>query len=211
MPCTRRTAWRVYKWKPHRPSPVTADVRRTGVCLRFRIQTVLLLVALLAIFLLVADITTRGYRHRRHVESDLRSMGAYYVAFNENNEPNWVGFVAPNHTDRIAEYKSFEHIDLAGANVTDLTIRHLSKLERIGTLHLTECNVTDTQLGLLSDIGSIWMLRLNGSPISDAAIPAIASLRDLKSLDVSGTLISPDGVAELKRRVPDIVVRQETQ
>lgn len=134
-------------------------------------------------------------------------MGAYLVAFNERDEPSWIGLINPSNTERIGAYKRFEHVDLHGAHVRDSTIRDLAKLEHIGTLHLTHCDVSDRQLGFLVDVGSIASLRLNGSPVSDAAIPAILTLPGLRSIDISGTLITPNGMAQLQQRSTDLVVR----
>ncbi|QDT03946.1 Leucine Rich repeats (2 copies) [Rubripirellula lacrimiformis] len=177
--------------------------------MRFRIRTLLSIVAVVAISVVIAESTTRSYRGRCRIEADLHSMGAYYVSFDENNSPTWVGFVDPVRFDHIEEYESFDHLDFAGASITNDTVRGLSNLKSVRVLHLTDCNVTDDQLKMLASIGSIWMLRLNGSSVTDDAIPAIASLHGLKSLDVSGTLITFAGVAELQQRCPDIVVRHE--
>ncbi|WP_231617905.1 hypothetical protein [Novipirellula aureliae] len=177
--------------------------------MRFRLRTLILIVAALAISVSITEFTTRDYRKRRRIEADLHSMGAYYVSFDDSNAPAWVGFIAPVGLDRLGDYESFDNLDFAGAIVTDDTVRNLSNLKRVRVLHFTDCNVTDAQLKMLANIGSVWMLRLNGSPVTDDAIPAIASIRGLESLDVSGTLITSDGVAELEQRRPEIVVRHE--
>ncbi|GAB5406976.1 MAG: hypothetical protein Aurels2KO_52070 [Aureliella sp.] len=177
--------------------------------MRFRIRTLLLLVAFLALVASIAEVATRGYRKRRRIESDLHSMGAYYISFDNDNDPDWVSFVSPTGLDRISEYETFDDLDFAGANLTDETIRHVSRLKGVRTIHMTDCNVTDAQLEILANIGSVWMLRLNGSAVSDDAIPAIASIPGLESLDVSGTLMTSGGVAELRQRCPKLVVRHE--
>ena len=92
--------------------------------MRVSIRISLVLVALLAIVFSIVAVTTRDYRKRLRIESDLRSMGAYYVAFDENNDPDWVSFVEPVTSSRIARYKSIDSVDLTGADVTDTSLRN---------------------------------------------------------------------------------------
>ena len=108
-------------------------------------------------------------------------------------------------------YKTINHLDLAGAHVTDDSIRHVAALERIEVLHLTDCDITDKHFALLADHGTVAMLRLNDCRVTDAAIPYIASINGLRSVDLSGTLISPDGVTQLNQRCPGIVIVHDTQ
>jgi hypothetical protein len=184
-------------------------VRPSEVPLRFTLRTLLIAVAVIAVVVAVAELVTRDYRERRRIESDLHSMGAYYVGFDEHGHLAWVSFVVPVASPRIAEYRSIEHVDLAGAHVTDESIRHLAGLDHIGTIHLTHCDVNDNQLQLLAAISSLTILRLNGARVTDDAIPAIASIHGLKAVDLSGTLVSKDGVTDLQRRCPDLVIRYD--
>lgn len=161
---------------------------------------------MLAIVCSIAAFATRDYRKRRRIELDLLSMGAYHVGFDENSDPEYVAFVEPVRSSRIATYELIGHLDLAGADVTDASIKHIAKLKRVDVVHLTDTNITDDQLKMLAEIGGIQILRLNGSKVTDAAIPYIASINGLISVDLSGTLITRDGVADLRRRVPSITV-----
>ncbi|XZE35660.1 hypothetical protein SH501x_001163 [Pirellulaceae bacterium SH501] len=175
--------------------------------MRFGIPTLLLTVIFVAICITVVARVTRDIRERWHFESDLRSMGAYYVAFNEgDNRPDWVSFAGPLKSPRIAKYRSFKQIDFAGARLTDESVRNIAALDSIEMLHLTNCDITDDQIGLLSQIGHIEILRLNGSPVTDGAIPAICSIPGLKAVDLSGTFVTDNGLAILRDRCPGLSV-----
>ena len=177
--------------------------------MRFSIRTLLLIVVFCTIcFAIVASIT-RDSRERWHYESDLRSMGAYYVGFIDvNNKPDWVSFVGPVKSPQIAKYQSFRHIDFDGAHMTDDSVRNIASIKHFETIHLTNCDITDNQIGLLAKKGCVEMLRLNGSPVTDDAIPAIASIAGLKSVDLSGTLVTEEGIAMLLERCPGILVHR---
>jgi hypothetical protein len=177
------------------------------VNLRFGIRTLLLTVVFVAICIAIIASVTRDFRERWHFEADLRSMGAYYVTFNEgDNKPDWISFAGPLKSPHIAKYRSFKQVDFAGARLTDESVRNIAAIECIEILHLTNCDITDNQIGLLSQIGRVEILRLNGSPVTDAAISAIASIEGLKSVDLSGTLVTENGVATLREQCPGILV-----
>ncbi len=185
-------------------------VRRSGGSLRYRIRTLLIVVAVFAIVIVIVEATTRGYRERLRIEAHLQSMGAYYVSFGSDNHPDWVGFTSPTAIKGIGTYRSIRNIDLAGAFVNDQVIKDIASLERIWCLHMTQgCDVTDDHLRILADTGCIEILRLNDSQITDDAIPAIASINGLKSIDLSNTLVTEDGVTDLKRRSPGLTIRHE--
>lgn len=177
--------------------------------LRFTTRTYVLVLTFVAVIMVIALFATRGYRTRQRIETDLRSMGAYFVAFDDTNQPSWVSFAVPVDSPEIAKYKAFEHIDFAGAHVTEASIGNIGGLERVGAIHLTDCDITDSQLALLTKIGSLGILRLNGSRITDEAIPAISAINGLITVDLSGTLVTDEGVALLKKLCPDVVVRRE--
>ena len=179
--------------------------------MQISVRVSLLIGIFLAVTFAVVAFTSRDNRKRLRIESDLRSMGAYHVGFDENNDPDSVSFVLPVSSPRIANYKSFKHIDLAGANVTDASIRNIAGLQHVMAIHLTDCDVTDSHLAVLANVGSLKILRLNGSDVTDDAIPFISSINDLMSVDLSGTLVTDDGVARLKERCPGIAVRYEPQ
>ncbi|MEM1070906.1 MAG: hypothetical protein AAGI63_18515 [Planctomycetota bacterium] len=123
--------------------------------MRYRLRTLMLVIALLASLAVVAEFATRDYRERRRIEADLFSMGANYVSLDENNAPSFVSFINPVGFDGIPKYGSFDHLDFAGASLTDDAIRYVSELDNVQVLHLTECNVSDAHLRILTDIGSI--------------------------------------------------------
>ncbi|MCB9920531.1 MAG: hypothetical protein H6822_00025 [Planctomycetaceae bacterium] len=179
--------------------------------MRYSIRTALLTIALFAIVFSVAAVTTRDYRNRLRIESDLRSMGAYYVSFDDHSHPDWVAFSTPVSSPQIAKYKTIKSIDFARAHVTDASIQNIARLERIEMIHLTHCDITDSQLDLLAKVGSLGILRLNHTTVTDESIPAIASINDLISVDLSDTLVTDDGVAQLKERCPGITIRHEPQ
>ena len=168
-----------------------------------------MLFAVLGILLAIAESTTRNWRQRIQIQSELVEMGAIYVSFDESNSPDWISFSVTNISEEFAALKHVKDIWLDNAQLTDSGIEHLAGIDSIGCLHMTECNVTDRQIEILSKINSIKILRLNDSTVSDKSIDYIVAMRNLTSVDISGTMISEDGSSYLKRQRPDLTVRHE--
>jgi len=174
---------------------------------RINIRRLLAIVAMLAISIGIFSYFTRDIRKRLQIEANLRTMGVYYVGFNDQSEPVWISMLDPSVDSRIVEYKTIETIDLSGARLNDPTLRCMARLEQLRMIDLSKSDITDEQLHLLSASQSLEILRLTGSSITDAAIPSLAAIANLKMVDLSGTQVTMSGVAELAKLRPNINVR----
>ena len=82
-------------------------------------------------------------------------------------------------------------------------LRQATELRELD-LSWTACNdETVSQLASHRQLQTLW---LTGSKITDASVDALVKLSGLESLDVQRTGISSAGVAELKRRRPDVKI-----
>ena len=179
--------------------------------MRFSFRSFLPLIALLVLATSVVLYVTRDGRRRARIKSDLIGMGAYHVGFDDEGTLDWVSFVEPVGSSRIGDYRSIAHVDLAGAHVTDDSIRHVARLKYVSVIHATKSDIADEQLALLSQIGSLGILRLKGTSITDAAIPAIASINGLVSVDLSETQVTESGIQRLRSLCPDMSIRRDAQ
>lgn len=173
---------------------------------RINIRRLLAIVAMLTISVGIFSYFTRDIRKRLQIEANLRTMGVYYVGFNDQSDPVWISMLDPRVDSRIVDYKTIETMDLSGARLNDQTLRSIECLEQLRLLDLSNTDITDDQLHLLSASRSLEMLLLNGSPLTDAAIPGLAAIENLKMVDLSGTKVTMVGVAKLARLRPDINV-----
>ncbi len=176
--------------------------------MRFRLRSLLVAVTGAAVIAAASSIATRDLHKRNAAERDLKSIGAYYVGFDEKSRPTWVGFVEPIRSGRISDYRSLRQLDLAGATIDDSTAEHIAGFHQLEAIHLSGARLSDRQLQLIAQIGSLKILRLGGTSITDSSIDAIASINGLLLVDLSNTSVTDDGVARLRNILPDVTIRR---
>ena len=84
-----------------------------------------------------------------------------------------------------------------GANVGWSWAGNIVFVELIGA------KITDDDLKTLERMPHLEALFLGNTPITDDSVKYLKTMRQLEMLSVSGTNMSPAGVAELKRRLPE--------
>lgn len=177
--------------------------------LRFGVRSVLVITAMMAVAFSMLAHSSRDYRKRLRIESDLRSMGAYYVAFDESSNPVWVSLESPVDMSQLAAYKPITNIDVSGSHITDASVRHIAQFESLKVLDLSRSDITDDQMKLLSTIDSLEILLLGGTHLTDASLPAISQIDGLVGVDLSGTDVTDDAVKMLEDWRPEITVRRQ--
>jgi hypothetical protein len=71
---------------------------------------------------------------------------------------------------------------------------------------LDNTQVKDVGLASLSHLKNLRELSLGNTKLTDAGLIRLASLTSLERLDRSGTQVTGDGVNELQRRLPNLVI-----
>ncbi len=87
--------------------------------------------------------------------------------------------------------------------VTDDGLKCLHCLTNLETLVLADENFSDRCLEHLATLPHLKLLNLNGCRITDDSIPLLQQHTALETLMLYDTDISPHGLAELKRALPD--------
>ena len=100
-------------------------------------------------------------------------------------------------------------IYLYGTNVTDDGLKCLHSLTNLETLVLADDNFSDRCLEHLATLPNLKLLNLNGCRITDDSIPLLQQHTALETLMLYDTDISPQGLAELKRALPDCKIEHQ--
>jgi hypothetical protein len=129
--------------------------------------------------------------------------------------------------EHVARWKNLSTLSLHGNPITDEGIKHLWYLPNLRSLQLGGTRVTGKTLGR---IRSLTWLRLDATPIrdedlrhlarlnrleelylymtdiSDAGLRYLTGLTNLRSLSLQGTQVTREGVAALKRVLPELSI-----
>ena len=95
-------------------------------------------------------------------------------------------------------------LDISGTNVTDNGLAEIERLPFLRRLSLRgNRQISDTSLMHLRSLTRLEHLDLTLTSITDKGITYLQSMRSLKTLILLGTQITPNGVAALKRALPN--------
>jgi len=127
----------------------------------------------------------------------------------ENHTPQSAAIAAEQaaaeELEKIAEYVSrddsgrIQAIDLAGASITETTIRTLNKLYRLEELNLFGSTINDDLFAEVKGHDSLKALGLANTEISDHTLESLNRFSSLSTLDLNNTSVSEAGLLQLER------------
>jgi len=86
--------------------------------------------------------------------------------------------------------------------LTDAGMRALGELSGLRSLILRDVKISAAALSDLTALSKLVRLELRGVPIDDVAVPHLARFTQLRELDIAKTGITLEGLAELKKALP---------
>lgn len=205
-------------------------------CIRFRIRTLLFLVALASI--LPAIHINRAFRaqNQANIRRTLIESDCFHFKWDWQFAADFSPVDKPPYRRWIEERLGNDYLysiaafDLQENDDPEKALQTASTLGQIRRIKLLDCEVSlscckELQsfpklqwLGLLlspvdddgmreiAKLKSLAILDIRNTQISDEAIDDLCSLPNLAWLNVHGSLISEQGVEELRARLPDCVV-----
>ena len=102
----------------------------------------------------------------------------------------------------LPELESLRTLSLLDTNASNAALRHVGDCYQLEVLSLDGTQVTSLGLANIIDLDSLRCLTLSRTRITDAVIDDLSKLTNLQQLDIRYTQLSPDGVAELRSRMP---------
>jgi hypothetical protein len=90
--------------------------------------------------------------------------------------------------------------------VTDAGVAHLKRLVRLEHLDLFGHDLSDRSVDVLTGMSELQELALSGHGLTDAGLDGLARLPKLRNLRLFETAVTTNGVAALKRRLPELQV-----
>lgn len=98
-------------------------------------------------------------------------------------------------------------LDLSHSNLEDAELEPIAKLTRLTHLELQGNRLTDAGVRTLQPLSELRVLNLYGNrSISNASLTTLAALPRLERVYLWQTSVTPAGVADLRRRRPELVI-----
>jgi hypothetical protein len=185
--------------KPRIPLPIRRWVR-------FRLRTLLILTAAVAVLLSVLTVQTKTQRLAREIHS---LHGEFYI---EHRGPDWARkwfgreLEGDFFFERIGPFDRLSYVELGlcgGATsppptkVRDEWLKNLAGLHMLKELGLSGTRVTDEGVGHLTDLPNLRVLRIAYTPITDVSVAQISTFSQLEELHLEHTRTTDAGVAYL--------------
>ena len=147
-------------------------------------------------------------RFKKMTAVDLRAMKTLVIGGHLKSDPK-------NHLQ--VEAKDFAHLlvlpDLEELSLTecrgttDKAMIFIGQLEPLKKLKLGDGELTDDGLRSLEHLSKLTELNLGWcTQITDAGIPSMVKLSTLSRLTLSGTKVSPQGILNLREKLPGCVI-----
>lgn len=109
---------------------------------------------------------------------------------------------------QVAHLKHLDFFSFWGSGVTGKGLRCLRHLPRLGVLDLAYLETGDECLVEISHLNTLWLLSIHNMPVSDAGLRHLRQRKQLEDLYFGDTKVTAEGVDELRRFLPDAVIRR---
>jgi len=176
----------------------------------------------------MGDITDRGLSHITKLrELEYLNLGYTFVT---DGGMRWVamlgrlrflGLEATSITDRglqhLENLTELEMLWLAFTSVTDEGLKYLRNMKKLRFLDLRNCLISDAGVVHLAGLTNLEHLIFAArrhppdyvpeAALTDASIPYLARLKKLKYLNLLGSLITEQGLAVLRKELPNCNVQ----
>jgi len=192
---------------------MTTELPKRRKWLQFRLRTLLIAVLVLSLPLSWFAVRMEKVWKQRQAIELLEGKGCTIVYrslwVEELSVPVQVlaAFSRITNSDlkHLQDLTDVKHIYLNETGTTDAGLQHLADLTQLEELSLESTDITDDGLKHLSGLTNLRVLRLGYAPITDVGLKQLKGLANLRLLDVGGE-VTPKGIAEFKRAVPDCAI-----
>ncbi len=97
-------------------------------------------------------------------------------------------------------------LNLRGTLTTNVDLKQVGKLRRLGRLHLERTEVSDDGMAHLAGLKDLRYLNLYGTKVSDSGLVHLAALENLERLYVWETDVTTEGCEALSRLLPELKI-----
>jgi len=121
---------------------------------------------------------------------------------------NWGGKIEEENLIALQANKVIRRLNLTANPLTAKEVLLVSRLASLKELILPSTELDDNKLAFLANLPNLEKLEIDRDPVSDKSVDTLVGMKSLKSLTIYLTDITDDGLAELRRRRPDLYIMQ---
>jgi hypothetical protein len=108
----------------------------------------------------------------------------------------------------IGKLRRLKTLKLWGSEIGDAGLKRIAQINSLEYLDLSDSpQLTDAGLAHLARLGKLKTLLLNQINVTDAGLEYLRGMKDLDELYLYHTKVTPEGVARLKRLLPQLKVK----
>ena len=146
------------------------------------------------------------FQKRRAKQHQLKSLGAFAVAFDANGAVSSARFrhlIAPEFAEACDE---LQVVDLKGVVGIRQSLQVLTRLKSLRMVILSVSDVRDEDIQLLPKISGLRHIWMTNTNLTDQCVEDLAKIDRLEILKLDGTDISADGIERLRRLRPNVKI-----
>lgn len=173
---------------------------------------------LVCIFSLIGSLAicygfSEPFQKRRAKQRQLKSLGAFAVAFDVNGSVSSARFrdsIAPGFSEACCQ---LEVVDLKGVVGIRKSLQELTRLKSLRMVIVSVSDVRDEDIQLLTQISGLRHIWMTNTSLTDQCVDDLARIDRLEIVKLDGTEISVEGIERLRLLKPSLkiegVVRAE--
>jgi hypothetical protein len=161
------------------------------------------------VFSLIGSLTVvhwfaRPFQERRAMQHQLKSLGAFAVAFDVNgsvSSARFRGLVAKEFPDACSH---LEVVDLKGVHGASNSLQVLTRLNSLRMIILSGSDVEDDDMKFLTGIPGLRHLWLTNTKLTDQCVDDLAKIELLEIVKLDETDISAEAIERLRLKRPSV-------
>ena len=161
--------------------------------------------------LAIAYGVSEPFQKRRAKQQQLKSLGAFAVAFDANGSVSSARFrhsIAPGFSEACIK---LQVVDLKGAVGIRQSLQVLTRLESLRMVVLSVSDVRDEDVQLLTQIPGLKHIWMTNTKLTDQCVDDLARIERLEIVKLDGTEISAEGLERLRLLKPKLKIEGGTR
>lgn len=156
--------------------------------------------------LAIIRLFSEQFQERRAKQHQLKSLGAFAVAFDANGSvwsARFRDLVAPGFSEACGQ---LQVVDLKGAVGIRQSLHELTRLKSLRMVILSVSDVRDEDIEFLPKISGLKHIWMTNTRLTDQCVDDLARIDRLEIVKLDGTEISTEGIERLRLLKPKVKI-----